>query len=58
MKYCSLLGVQSVAEMARPGRLRKFGHLEHKSGDCMGMIGFQPVEMWAEAGRSVCKQRY
>ena len=29
----SLLGVQSVAESVRCGRLRWFGHLEHKSGD-------------------------
>ena len=29
----SLLGVQSVAEMVRRGRLRLFGHVELKSGD-------------------------
>ena len=29
----SLLRVQSVAEMVRHGRLRWFGHVEHKSGD-------------------------
>ena len=29
----SLLGVQSVAELVRRGRLRWFEHLEHKSGD-------------------------
>ena len=27
------LGVQSVAEVVRHGRLRWFGHVEHKSGD-------------------------
>ena len=29
----SLLGVQSVAKVARHGRLRWFGHVERKSGD-------------------------
>ena len=29
----SLLRVQSVAEVVRRGRLRQFGHVEHKSGD-------------------------
>ena len=29
----SLLGVQSVAEVVRRGRLRWFGHLERRSGD-------------------------
>ena len=29
----SLLGVQSVAEVVRWGRLRWFGHVECKSGD-------------------------
>ena len=29
----SLLGVQSVADMVRPGRLRWFGHLERRSVD-------------------------
>ena len=29
----SLLGVQSVDEVVRRGRLRWFGHVEHKSGD-------------------------
>ena len=29
----SLLGVQSVAEVARRGRMRWFGHVERKSGD-------------------------
>ena len=29
----SLLGVQSVAEVVRLGRLRWFGHVERKSGD-------------------------
>ena len=29
----SLLGIQSVAEMVRHGRLGWFGHLERKSGD-------------------------
>ena len=28
-----LLGVQSVAEVVRQGRLRWFGNVEHKSGD-------------------------
>jgi len=39
----SLLGVQSMAEVARRGRLRWFGHVEHIR---MEMIGCQPVEMW------------
>ena len=30
---CSLLGVQSVDEVARRGRLRWFGHVERKSED-------------------------
>ena len=34
----SLMGVQSVDEVVRWGRLRWFGHV--------GMIGCQPVEMW------------
>ena len=29
----SLLGVQSIDEMVRRGRLRWFGHVERKSGD-------------------------
>ena len=29
----SLLGVQSVADVVRHGRLRWFGHLEHRSVD-------------------------
>ena len=29
----SLLGVESVAEVVRRGRLRWFGHVEHKNGD-------------------------
>ena len=29
----SLLGVESVAEVVRCGRLRWFGHVEHKGGD-------------------------
>ena len=38
----SLLGVESVAEGVRWGRLRWFGHVERKSG----VIGCLPVEMW------------
>ena len=30
---CSLLGVQSVTEVVRHGRLRWFGHVERKNGD-------------------------
>ena len=37
----SLLGVQSVNEVVRRGRLRWFGHVERKR-----MIGCWPVEMW------------
>ena len=33
MWICSLLGVQSVDEVVRQGRLRWFGHVERKSGD-------------------------
>ena len=29
----SLLGIQSVTEVVRRGRLRWFGHVERKSGD-------------------------
>ena len=36
----SLLGIQSVEEVVRRGRLRWFGHVE------VGMIGCRPVEMW------------
>ena len=43
----SLLGVQSVDEVARRGRLRWFGHVERIR---MEMIGCQPVEMWWERG--------
>ena len=36
MRSCTVLGVQSVAEVVRRGRLRWFGHVEHKSGsDCV-----------------------
>jgi hypothetical protein len=38
----SLLGVQGVAEVVRHGRLRWFGHLEHKS-----------VKDWVSACRNV-----
>ena len=31
--FYSLLGVQCVAEVVRYGRLRWFGHVEHKIGD-------------------------
>ena len=33
MWICSLLGVQSKADVVRHGRLRWFGHLERKSVD-------------------------
>ena len=36
----SLLGIQSVADVVRHGRLRWFGSLEHRSVD----DGYQPVE--------------
>ena len=29
----SLLGIESVDEVVRRGRLRWFGHVEHKNGD-------------------------
>ena len=32
MYIYSLFGIQSVVEVMRYGRLRWFGHLEHKSG--------------------------
>ena len=31
--YVQSFGVQSMAEVVRHGRLRWFGHVEHKSGD-------------------------
>ena len=31
--FFSLLGVQSLADVLKHGRLRWFGHVEHKSGD-------------------------
>ena len=37
----SLLGVQSIDEVATRGRSRWFGHVERKSGD-----DSVPVEMW------------
>ena len=33
MWICSLLGVQRVADVVRHGRLRWFGHLEHRKVD-------------------------
>ena len=38
---CSLVGVQSVADVVRHGRLRWFNHLELK----VGVIGCQPIEI-------------
>ena len=35
----SLLGVQSVADVVRHGRLRWFGHLEHKSVEIGCRVG-------------------
>ena len=32
----SLLGIESVDEVVRRGRLRWFGHVEHKNGDDWG----------------------
>ena len=42
-------GLQSEADVARHGRLRWFGHLEHRSADdwC------RPVEKWRWQGRDV-----
>ena len=40
--FYSLLGVQSVNEVVRRGRLRWFGHVELR----VGMIGCLPVGMW------------
>ena len=42
----SLLGIQSVADVVRCGRLRWFGHLERRSV----MIGFRLVERWRWQG--------
>ena len=39
----SVLGIQSVAEVVKHGRLRWFGHVE--------MTGCRPVEMWRLYGR-------
>ena len=38
----SRVGIQSVADVVRRGRLRWFGHLERESGD----KGCRSVEMW------------
>ena len=46
----SLLGVQSVADVVRRGRLRWFGHLERRSVDDW-VSG--PVERWRWQGRYV-----
>ena len=46
----SLLGVQSVADVARRGRLRCFGHLEPIR---VWMIGYRPAERWRWQGRDV-----
>ena len=40
---CNLLGINCVADVVRRGRLRWFGHLEHKSVDnwvsaCIGLV--------------------
>ena len=45
----SLLGVQSVDEVVRHGRLRWFGMWNVR----VGMIGCQPVEMWWWQGINV-----
>ena len=46
--YSSLLGVQSVADVVRRGRLRWFGHLEHKSVD--DWVSCRPVEVACGCG--------
>ena len=50
MDLYSLLGVQSVADVVRHGRLRWFGHLEYRS-----------VDDWVSAFRKVevagCRER-
>ena len=64
----SLLGVQSVAEVVRRGRLRWFGHVERKSGDdwvsacrnvvvvgvrCVGRGGRLGMNVWRMIWRSL-----
>ena len=46
----SLLGVHSVADVVRRGRLRWFGHLERIG---VWMTGYRPVERWRCQGRDV-----
>ena len=48
--FYSLLGVQSIDEVVRRGRLRWFGHVERKSEE---MIGCRHVEMWWWQGLDV-----
>ena len=49
---CILLGINCVADVVRRGRLRWFGHLEHKSVDDW-MIGCLLAESWWWRGREV-----
>ena len=42
--FYGLLGIQSVAEVVRHGRLRWFGHMEHKSGNDW-VSGCRPVRI-------------
>ena len=56
MDFHSLLGVQSVDEVVRRGRLRWFGHVERKSGDdwvsaCRNVVVASTV-VEAECGRT------
>ena len=50
MRSCSLLGVQSMAEVVRHGRLRWFGHLESKSWDDW-VLACRNVEVVGEKSR-------
>ena len=58
MRSCTIfwVNIQSMAEVVRHGRLRWFGHVEHKSGDdwvsaCRNVVVWQGRDVWVEAGR-------
>ena len=59
----SFLGVQSVAEVVRRGRLRWFGHVEHKSGDdwvsvCRNVVvaGRVKIKLFSQGGSNFSRE--